>query len=101
MADKRAIVGSKHKNQERAPTGSTKNQTLEEGSRLTLRVPVLGSGQSSSASAPAKLILCGEHAVVYGRPAIALPLAGIRARAEIAAGQPGSGISIIARDLRH
>jgi len=52
------------------------------------------------AGAPAKLILCGEHAVVYGRPAIALPLAGIRARVEIGAGQPGSGISIIARDLR-
>ncbi len=53
-----------------------------------------------TASAPAKLILCGEHAVVYGRPAIALPLVGIRARAEIAPGQPGSGISILARDLR-
>src|SRR5215212_5330199 len=51
-------------------------------------------------SAPAKLILCGEHAVVYGRPAIALPLAGIRARAEIAPGRPGSGIIILARDLR-
>jgi len=53
-----------------------------------------------SASAPAKLILCGEHAVVYGRPAIALPLVGIRARAEIAPAQPGSGISVLARDLR-
>ena len=52
------------------------------------------------ASAPAKLILCGEHAVVYGRPAIALPLVGIRARAEVAPGQPGSGVNILARDLR-
>lgn len=51
------------------------------------------------ATAPAKLILCGEHAVVYGRPAIALPLAGIRARAAIAAGRPGGGIVITARDL--
>jgi mevalonate kinase len=54
----------------------------------------------SSASACAKLILCGEHAVVYGRPAIALPLASIRARADIADSRPGSGIAVHARDLR-
>jgi mevalonate kinase len=54
----------------------------------------------STATAPAKLILCGEHAVVYGRPAIALPLAGIRARAEVVAGRAGTGIVVVARDLR-
>jgi mevalonate kinase len=54
----------------------------------------------SSASAVAKLILCGEHAVVYGRPAIALPLTGIRAHAEIADDRAGSGIAVHARDLR-
>ncbi|MEW6717092.1 MAG: mevalonate kinase [Chloroflexota bacterium] len=35
---------------------------------------------ATSASAPAKIILFGEHAVVYGRPAIAVPISSVMAK---------------------
>jgi mevalonate kinase len=38
---------------------------------------------SFSASACGKTILLGEHAVVYGQPALAVPVAGLEARAEL------------------
>lgn len=38
-----------------------------------------------SSSAPGKIILCGEHAVVYGQPAIALPINGVQTRCVILA----------------
>jgi mevalonate kinase len=47
------------------------------------------------ASAPAKIILFGEHAVVHGQPAIAVPISSLRAHA---VAESGKGLTIIARD---
>jgi len=40
-------------------------------------------------SAPGKMILLGEHAVVYGQPAIALPVFGRRAKARVTLNDTG------------
>lgn len=52
---------------------------------------------SVRASAPGKAILLGEHAVVYGLPAIAIPLSGIRAKATAYAS--ADALAIVAEDL--
>ncbi len=51
------------------------------------------------AKRPGKILLIGEHAVVYGHPAIAIPLRGVRARAEVEL-TPGGGIEMSSEELK-
>jgi mevalonate kinase len=50
------------------------------------------------ASAPGKIILFGEHAVVYGRPALAVPVTQVRANVEVVP-STGRGIHIEAPNV--
>jgi mevalonate kinase len=52
----------------------------------------------STASAPGKIILFGEHAVVYGRPALAVPVTQVRASATVSDNSRG-GIRIEAPNI--
>lgn len=54
----------------------------------------------TTATAPGKIILAGEHAVVYGRPAIAAPVWERLAQATITSGPVGAGCTITAPDIR-
>jgi len=53
----------------------------------------------SSASAPGKIILFGEHAVVYGQPALAAPVTQVRAEVRIE-GTAEPGVWIDAADIQ-
>jgi len=59
---------------------------------MTTAVPV-------ESSAPAKVILFGEHAVVHGQPAIAAPVSSLRATASALPASAGSGVCVDAADL--
>ncbi len=56
--------------------------------------------ESVERSASGKIILCGEHSVVYGRPAIAVPASTMRAYARTDPAPEGSGLQIHALDLQ-
>jgi len=53
---------------------------------------------TTETSAPGKVILYGEHAVVYGRPAIAAPVTQVRATAVVEDAQR-AGVRLLAPDL--
>ncbi len=70
------------------------------GRELRYNPPVNDEARTTTAHAPGKAILFGEHAVVYGRPAIAVPISQVCATATVRSAPLGQGIIMRATDLQ-
>ena len=53
---------------------------------------------TATGTAPGKIILIGEHAVVYGHPAVAIPVKGVSTRVEAELGR-GADVTVVSDDL--
>ena len=62
--------------------------------------PISDKVMEVSASAPGKVILLGEHSVVYGQPAIAVPVNEVTATARVHPGRTPTGLRINSQVLR-